>query len=139
MMVDDDEGDALMTREALADANVANNFHVVHDGLEALQFLRKEAPHSDAPTPDIVLLDINMPRMNGHEVLQWMRSEKQYKRTPVIIWTTSSSEADIIKSYDESANCFITKPMRLEEFNDVVQAINRFWHDVARLPRKSEE
>lgn len=134
LMVDDDEGDALMTKEALEEAKFANNFYVVNDGLEALEFMQKEGRFTDVPSPDLVLLDINMPRMNGHEVLTWMRQQKDYRLTPVVVLTTSSSQADILKSYEEHANCFITKPVDLEQFNNVVKVIDEFWTGIVRLP-----
>lgn len=136
LMVDDDEGDALMAQEALEEAKFANNFHVVHDGLEALAFMEKKEQFSDVPTPDLVLLDINMPRMNGHEVLTWMRGHEIYKRTPVVILTTSSSDEDVLKSYEKHANCFVTKPVDLGQFNKVVNMIDEFWTGIVRLPPK---
>lgn len=137
LMVDDDEGDLLMTREALEDSPYENSFHTAHDGMEALAFMEKKDAFSDAPTPDLILLDINMPRMNGHEVLQWMRQHKTYKRTPVIMLTTSASDHDILKSYESHANCYVTKPADLSQFNTVVQAIDSFWSNIAKLPTKS--
>lgn len=135
LIVDDDAGDALMTQEALEDSDCPNNFHVVHDGVDALAFMKKEGEYSDVPTPDIVFLDINMPRMNGHEVLSWMRRHETYKTVPVVIFTTSNSDEDILKSYQNHANCFITKPTDLESFNKVVKTINEFWTNIVQLPR----
>jgi CheY-like chemotaxis protein len=139
LIVDDDEGDTFLTQEALRDAKVANSLHVVHDGVEALEFMEKAGRYSDAPTPDLVLLDINMPRMNGYEVLSWMRKTSDYKLTPVVILTTSSAEHDVMKSYEESANCYITKPVDLEQFHKVVSAIDSFWTGVVKLPPKPKE
>ncbi len=138
LMVDDDEGDALMTQEALEDAKFANNFYTVHDGLEALEFMEQRGRFADAPRPDLVLLDINMPRMNGHEVLSWMREQDAYKLTPVVILTTSSSDEDVLKSYEKHANCFVTKPVDLQQFNKVVQVIDEFWTSIVRLPPKQK-
>lgn len=136
LMVDDDEGDVLMTREALEEAKFANNFHVVNDGFEALEFMGKNGKFSDAPTPDLLLLDINMPRMGGHEVLAWMRTQDAYKLTPVVILTTSSAHDDIVKSYENHANCFVTKPVDLLQFNKVIQVIDEFWTGIVKLPPK---
>lgn len=137
LMIDDDEGDVLMAQEALEDAKLVNNFYTVHDGLEAIEFMEKQGHFSDMPTPDLVLLDINMPRMNGHEVLSWMREHSTYKLTPVVILTTSSSDNDILKSYEKHANCFITKPVDLEKFNKVVATIDEFWAGIVKLPPKT--
>lgn len=137
LMVDDDEGDTLMTSEALEEAKFANNFHVARDGIEALEFLEKTGRFADVPTPDLVLLDINMPRMNGHEVLEWMREHPTYRLTPVVILTTSSSDEDILKVYEKHANCFVTKPVDLEQFNKVVKMIDEFWTGIVQLPPKS--
>lgn len=136
LMVDDDEGDTLMTQEALEKAQFSNQFHIVHDGLQALDFMQKQGAFTDAPSPDLVLLDINMPRMNGHEVLAWMRTQQAYKITPVIILTTSSSEEDILKSYEQHANCFITKPVNMDQFNQFIKTINEFWTGIVSLPSK---
>jgi chemotaxis family two-component system response regulator Rcp1 len=138
LMVDDDEGDVLMTQEALEIARFENNFHAVHDGLEALDFMKKEGRFSGCLTPDLVLLDLNMPRMDGHEIWSWMRTHKQYKLTPVVILTTSSSEKDVLKSYQEQASCFITKPVDLEQFNKTIKAIDDFWTSIVRLPPKTK-
>lgn len=134
LLVEDDEGDAFMAREALESAEFSNNLHIVHDGLQALDFFRKEKEFSGAPTPDLVLLDINMPRMNGHEVLSWMRGDEGYTLTPVIIFTTSSSQEDIVLRYKNHGNCFVTKPVEQEQFDKVVKMINEFWAGVVQLP-----
>ncbi len=139
LLVDDDEGDVLMTREALEDAKYANNLFVAYDGLEALEFMQKQGAHSEVPTPDLVLLDINMPRMGGHEVLAWMREQDAYKLTPVVMLTTSSSDVDIFKSYEYQANCFVTKPVDLAQFNKVIHAIDYFWTGIVRLPPKATD
>ena len=135
LMVDDDEGDTLMAQEALEESKFSNNFHVVHDGVDAVDFMEKKGAYGDAPTPDLVLLDINMPRMNGHEVLTWMRAHEHYRYTPVVMLTTSNSNDDIIKSYEKQANCFITKPVDLPKFNEVVRAIDEFWTGIVQLPK----
>lgn len=134
LMAEDDEGDALMTKEALAEAKVANRLHLVSDGEQAIEFLQKKGSYINSPTPDMILLDLNMPRMNGYEVLDWVKNHQTFKRIPVVILTTSDSEQDVIKSYDNRANCFITKPVDLKQFMKVVQYIDEFWMGIVRLP-----
>jgi len=134
LMVDDDEGDTLMAQEAFEDIGFPHNFHIVHDGIQALDFMEKKGEFVDAPDPDFVLLDINMPRMNGHEVLDWIRHHHKYELIPVVILTTSHSDEDIFKSYKGRANSFVTKPTDIREFNNAVRAIREFWFSVARLP-----
>jgi len=134
LMVDDDEGDTFLAQKALEESKFGNNLFIVHDGIEALEFLEKRGEFTDAPTPDLVLLDLNMPRMNGHEVLSWMRDQEKYKYTPVVILTTSSASVDILKSYENQASCFITKPVDLKQFNKVIKAIDEFWTGIVRLP-----
>lgn len=136
LIVDDDEGDAFMAQEALGETKIANNIHIARDGLEAIDFMEKNGDYKKCPTPDLVLLDLNMPRMNGHEVLAWIRAHEKYKIIPVIILTTSSSDKDVLASYQKFANCFITKPVDLKHFNKVIKYIDEFWTNIARLPQK---
>lgn len=136
LMVDDDEGDTFMAQEALEESKFANKMHIAYDGLEALEFMEKKGKYSDAPTPDLVLLDINMPRMHGHEVLKWMRAHDTYKCTPVVMLTTSNSPQDIQQSYEQHANCYVTKPVDLDQFNHIVKSIDAFWTGIVQLPRK---
>lgn len=137
LLVDDNEGDVLLTREALQDARIVNRISVAYDGVEALKFLRKQAPFRDSESPDLILLDINLPRMDGKEVLSIIKNDPDLKRIPVIMLTTSSSEKDILTSYDNHANCYITKPVDLERFMDVVRTIEDFWISIVKLPKSA--
>jgi CheY-like chemotaxis protein len=133
-MVEDSPGDVRLTREALRDAKVRNNFHVARDGVEALEFLRREGSFGDAPRPDLILLDLNMPRMDGREVLQEIKRDEQLRLIPVVILTTSKAEEDVVRSYQLNANCYITKPVDLDQFMNVVRSIEDFWLTVVKLP-----
>ena len=135
LLVDDNEGDVLLTKEALEEAKIVNRISVAYDGMQALQFLKKEPPFKDQESPDLILLDINLPRMDGTEVLGIIKSDPELKRIPVIMLTTSSSERDILTSYDNYANCYITKPVDLERFMDVVRTIEDFWISIVKLPK----
>lgn len=136
LMVDDDEGDTLLAQEALEEAKFANHLHIARDGMEAMEFIEKQGKFADKPTPDLILLDLNMPRMNGHEFLGWIKSQDAYKMIPVVILTTSNSDTDVLNSYNKQANCYITKPVDLTQFNKVVQSIDEFWTGIVRLPPK---
>ena len=133
LLVDDNEGDILLTREALDDARIVNKISIAYDGVDALRFLRKNASGPD--TPDLILLDINLPRMDGTELLSIIKADPELKRIPVIMLTTSSSEKDILASYDNYANCYITKPVDLDRFMDVVRTIEDFWISIVKLPK----
>jgi len=135
LLVEDDPGDVLMTEEAFADYKVANRLSVVSDGESAMAFLRQEGEYAEAPTPDLILLDLNLPRMDGREVLAEIKSDPALRQIPVVVLTTSAADADVARSYDLSANCFITKPLDLEAFFGVVHLVDRFWRDAATLPR----
>lgn len=135
LMVEDNPTDVLITREGLVSAKLQNTLHVAEDGIEALAFLRREGPYANAPRPDLILLDLNMPRKNGQEVLREMKEDPGLKSIPVVILTTSKSEEDVIKSYELHANCYISKPVDFDEFTRVVQAIHNFWFSVVTLPR----
>lgn len=135
LLVDDNEGDVLLTKEALAEAKIVNRISVAYDGVQALRFLKKEPPFMEQESPDLILLDINLPRMDGTEVLSIIKSDPELKRIPVIMLTTSSSEKDILTSYDNYANCYITKPVDLERFMDVVRTIEDFWISIVKLPK----
>lgn len=137
LLVDDNEGDVLLTREALAEAKIVNRISVAYDGVQALRFLKKEPPFMEQESPDLILLDINLPRMDGTEVLGIIKSDPELKRIPVIMLTTSSSEKDIFTSYDNYANCYITKPVDLERFMDVVRTIEDFWISIVKLPKSA--
>jgi len=135
-LVEDNAGDIRLTREALKDAKVLNTLHVARDGEEAMEFLCRKGKHADAPRPDLVLLDLNLPRKDGREVLSEIKADEVLKRIPVVILTTSKSEEDVLKMYNLHANCYVTKPLDLEQFIRVVQAIEDFWFTVVRLPNE---
>ena len=135
LLVEDSPGDVRLTREALKEGKVRNNLSVVNDGVEAMEFLRRQGPYADAPRPDIVLLDLNMPRKDGREVLAEMKSDDDLKRIPVVILTTSEAEQDILKTYELHANCYLTKPVDLEQFISIVKSVEDFWLTIVQLPR----
>ena len=134
LLVEDDPGDVLMTREAFEENKVANRLAVVNDGASAMEYLRKEGQYVDAPTPDMVLLDLNLPRMDGREVLAAMKSDDQLRRIPVVVLTTSEAEEDVLRSYSLHANAYVTKPVDFQRFIDVVRQIDDFFVSVVRLP-----
>ena len=134
LLVEDNPGDVRLTREALRENKVNNNLYVAIDGVEALAFLRREGAYAGAPHPDLILLDLNLPRKNGREVLAEIKSDVHLRRIPVVILTTSSAEQDIVASYDLYANCYITKPVDLEQFLSVIRCIEGFWLTVVKLP-----
>ncbi|GGB24441.1 response regulator [Puia dinghuensis] len=133
LLVDDNEGDILLTKEALDDARIINKISIAYDGIEAVRFLRKQA--RTANMPDLILLDINLPKMDGTEVLGIIKNDPELKRIPVIMLTTSSAEKDILASYNNYANCYITKPVDLDRFMDVVRTIEDFWISIVKLPK----
>jgi two-component system, chemotaxis family, response regulator Rcp1 len=135
LLVDDNEGDILLTREALEEARIINKISIAHDGMEAIDFLRRTPPFGNSDIPDLILLDINLPKMDGTEVLSIIKNDPDLRRIPVIMLTTSSSEKDIYASYDNYANCYITKPVDLERFMDVVRTIEDFWISIVKLPK----
>jgi two-component system, chemotaxis family, response regulator Rcp1 len=134
LMVEDNPGDVRLTVEALKEAKVRNNLHTVEDGVEALAFLRREGRYADVPRPDLVLLDLNLPKMNGREVLAEIKEDPDLRRIPVVILTVSQAEQDIVKSYNLHANCYITKPVDLDQFLEVVKSIENFWLTIVKLP-----
>ena len=134
LLVEDNPGDVRLTQEALKEGKVLNHLSVVRDGEEAMQFLRREAPHADAPRPDVVLLDLNLPRKDGREVLADIKADPDLRRIPVVILTTSNHEHDILKAYDLAANCYITKPVDLAQFIHVVRSVGDFWLTIVKLP-----
>lgn len=136
LLVEDSPGDVLLTRETLKDAKVLNHLSVVGDGEEAMAFLRRDAPHTDAPRPDLILLDLNLPKKDGREVLAEIKGDSQLRRIPVVVLTTSAAEQDIAKSYDLHANCYITKPVDLDQWITVVNSIENFWLTIVKLPGK---
>jgi CheY-like chemotaxis protein len=136
LLVDDNIGDVVLTKEALRGADFSNRVSVARDGFEALAFLRRTGNFASAPKPDLVLLDINMPRKNGCEVLDEIRRDEELKLIPVVILTSSEAEDDIRRAYELRANCYVTKPADLDEMVKIVQAIDYFWTTVAKLPRR---
>jgi len=134
LLVEDNPADVRLTREALKEGKVYNNLHWTKDGVEALEFLRRQGKYADAPRPDIILLDLNLPKKDGREVLQDIKKDDKLKRIPVVILTTSKAEEDVLKSYNLHANCYVTKPVDLEQFIVVVKSIDMFWLTVVTLP-----
>src|SRR3954470_5750533 len=135
LLVEDDDGDVLMTREAFEHHKIRNNLHVVQDGEEALQFLRREGPYADAPKPGLILLDLNLPRRDGREVLAELKADPELRVIPVVVLTTSEAEEDILRSYALHANAYVSKPVDFERFIAVVRQIDEFFVEVVRLPR----
>ena len=134
LLVEDNPGDARLTREAFADASVSNNLSVVGDGEQAMAFLRRQGNYSGAPRPDLILLDLNLPRKSGREVLEDVKSDPDLLSIPIVVMTTSEAEGDILNSYYHHANAYVTKPVDLDRFIDVVSKIEGFWLTVAKLP-----
>jgi CheY-like chemotaxis protein len=134
LLVEDNPGDVRLTGEGLREGKIRNNLHVVGDGIAAMAFLRREGQYADAPRPDLVLLDLNLPLKDGREVLAEIKADDDLRRIPVVVLTTSNAEQDIIRSYDLAANCFVTKPLDFESFVSVVKSIEEFWFSIVRLP-----
>jgi len=134
LLVEDNPGDVRLTREALKEGKVLNNLSVTPDGIEALAFLRREGKYANESRPDIILLDLNLPKKNGSEVLAEIKSDPSLRRIPVVILTTSKAEEDVVKTYDLHANCYITKPVDLDQFITVVQSVEEFWFTIVKLP-----
>ena len=138
LLVEDSPGDVRLTQEAFRDANMLIHLHVAADGVEAMSFLRKEGTHGEAPRPDLILLDLNLPRMDGREVLAHIKADAGLRTIPTVILTTSDSEADIVHSYELQANCYLSKPVQLEAFEALVKSINDFWLTKVKLPQKRQ-
>ncbi|MBX5490156.1 MAG: response regulator [Chloroflexi bacterium] len=138
LLIEDNPGDVRLTREALRDTEVHTRLSVVADGEAALAFLRREGPFAEAPRPDLILLDLNLPKRDGREVLAVIKGDPALRAIPVVILTTSSAQQDIVGSYDLHANCYITKPVDLEGFLAVVRSVERFWFTVASLPERND-
>lgn len=136
LLVEDSPGDVRLTQEAFRAANPSVSLHVANDGVEAMIFLRKQNGHANSPRPDMILLDLNMPRMDGRQVLAEIKKDDKLKTIPTVILTTSEAEADVAKSYQLQANCYLTKPVQLDAFEDLVKSINEFWLTTVRLPQK---
>jgi CheY-like chemotaxis protein len=134
LLIEDNPGDVRLTQEVLKDAKVSNNLSVVQDGVEALAFLHREGRYEDAPRPDIILLDLNLPRMDGRELLAEIKADQTLMHIPVLVLTTSEADADVLKAYNLHANCYIVKPLELDRFIEIMEAIEHFWLNIAELP-----
>jgi CheY-like chemotaxis protein len=136
LLVEDSPGDVRLTKEAFREANRSINLHVACDGVEAMAFLRRQGQHVNAPRPDLILLDLNLPKMDGREVLAHIKEDQDLKTIPTVILTTSEAEADIVTSYQLQANCYLTKPVQLDDFEAIVRSISDFWLSKVRLPQQ---
>lgn len=134
LLVEDSPADVLITREAFAEFKIFNTLHVVEDGVEAMAFLNQDGKYASVPRPDLILLDLNLPRKNGREVLAEIKNEPRLKNIPVVVLTTSHSESDVLEAYDQHANCYIVKPVGFDNFVEAVKTINQFWFSVVTLP-----
>jgi len=134
LLVEDNPGDERLTREALREGKVYHNLHWVTDGVQAMEFLRRQGKYASVPRPDIVLLDLNLPKKDGREVLEEIKTDEDLKRIPVVVLTTSKAEEDVLRTYNLHANCYVTKPVDLEKFIVVVKSIDMFWLTVVTLP-----
>lgn len=139
LLVEDSPGDVRLTREAFRDADVSIRLHVASDGVEAMAFLRRQDEHIHAPRPDLILLDLNLPRMDGREVLAQVKEDPNLKTIPTVILTTSEAEADIMKSYELQANAYLSKPVQLDAFESLVNSIKDFWLTRVKLPQRPDE
>jgi two-component system, chemotaxis family, response regulator Rcp1 len=138
LLVEDSPGDVRLTQEAFCGANKSVRLHVACDGVEAMAFLRHEGAYVDVPRPDLILLDLNLPKMDGREVLAHIKEDDSLKLIPTVILTTSDAEADIVKSYQLQANCYLSKPVQLEAFESLVKSINNFWITKVKLPQQQQ-
>jgi len=136
LLIEDDQGDVELTREGLMDAKMHVTLHTVDDGFKAMKFLRKQPPYTEAVRPDLILLDINLPKKDGKEVLREIKSDENLRRIPVVVLTTSEADADILGCYDLGVNCYISKPVRFDDFVQVVHTIEDFWFSVVKIPAK---
>ena len=136
LLVEDNPGDVRLTQEALRDAKIRNRVSVVEDGVEALAFLRRQGRYAEMPRPDVILLDLNLPRKDGREVLAEIKADPDLRRIPVVILTTSEAEEDILRAYNLNANCYVTKPVDFQQFVKVIHSIEDFWLSVVKLPPK---
>ena len=134
LLAEDNPGDVRLTEKALEKGKIVNNLHVVEDGVEAIEFLRQEGEYADVPRPDLMLLDLNMPRMDGQEVLAEMDENPELRRIPVVVLTSSEAEEDIVQSYELNANAYLTKPVDFDGFMDVIESVEEFWLAVVKLP-----
>ncbi|WP_043623662.1 response regulator [Nonomuraea candida] len=139
LLVEDDPGDELITREAFEDNKIRNNLHVVRDGLEAIDFVYRRGPYADAPRPDLILLDLNLPKYDGRQVLGRIKSDPELRSIPVVVLTTSSAEEDILRSYELFANAYVSKPVDIDRFMAVIRQIDEFFVTVVRLPGRGRD
>lgn len=139
LLVEDNPADARLIKEVFKDTKIKNKLYVVKDGVDAMAFLNQEANYVDIPRPDVILLDLNLPRKDGREVLKELKEDKALKRVPIVILTTSSAEEDIIRTYDNHANCYITKPVDFDQFLKVINSIENFWLNIVMLPSNLNE
>src|ERR1700684_2725492 len=139
LVVEDSPGDVRLTQEAFRGVNKSVHLHVASDGVEAMAFLRHEGPHIDAPRPDLILLDLNLPKMDGRGVLARIKGDESLKTIPTVILTTSEAEADIVKSYQLQANCYLSKPVQLDAFEALVKSIDDFWLNMVKLPQNEKK
>jgi two-component system response regulator len=137
LLVEDDAGDIDLTEEALEESKLQINLNVVRDGVEAIAYLRREGEYANATQPDLMLLDLNLPRKDGREVLQEIKNDNKLKHIPVVVLTTSDTDEDILSSYDLGANCYVNKPLGMEEFAQIVRSIEDFWFTIVKLPRRN--
>lgn len=135
LLVEDSPGDIRLTIEALNESKISNTLHIAMDGVEAMNFLNKKGEHTGKPTPDLILLDLNLPKKSGFEVLQELKQSKTLRVIPVVVLTTSNSERDIIHSYELHVNCFVSKPLEFDAFMDVIKNIENFWFTIVKLPK----
>ncbi|MCX8055357.1 MAG: response regulator [Ignavibacteria bacterium] len=138
LLVEDNIGDVRLIEEALKDTKLLNNLHNVSDGVFAMDFLRKQNGFENAPTPDLIILDLNMPRKNGFEVLEEVKKDEKLKKIPIVVMTVSNDEQDILKSYNLHANCYVTKPLDFSQFCEIVRRIENFWFSIVTLPKREE-
>ena len=134
LLVEDNPGDVRLTQEALKESKMLNELYVTEDGVEALDFLNREGKYSEAPHPDLILLDLNLPRKDGRELLEEIKADEKLRRIPVVVLTTSKAQEDIYRMYEQHANCYITKPIDLDQFIEVVKSIDNFWLTIVKLP-----
>jgi two-component system response regulator len=137
LLVEDSQSDVIITREAFKEAKLLNTLHVVNDGVQALEFLRQQGIYASAPRPDLILLDLNLPRKNGREILAEVKEDPKFRTIPIVILTTSSADEDIVKAYALHANCYVVKPIGFDNFLKAVQSIQSFWFSVVALPAES--
>jgi len=136
LLAEDNPGDVKLTRKALERGDLLNNLHVVNNGIEAMKFLRKEGTYADTPMPDLLLLDLNMPKKDGRQVMQDMDSNPELRRIPVVVLTSSEAEEDVVRSYELSANAYLTKPVDFDGFVDIINRLEDFWFEVVKMPPK---